>query len=144
MQRLLKRSKGGKAYGIDISEESVIRAKIVNADVLDKQVFVEQGSAESLPYKDEQFDLVTAVETIYFWPNIPGCLKEVLRVLKSGGRFVIIVEDVDVGSKWTNVVEGMTVYPPEQLKQFLDEAGFTRTAIHLKRPSYATVIGVKP
>lgn len=144
LQRLLKRSKGGKAYGIDISEESVIRAKKVNADVLDKQVFVEQGSAESLPYQNAQFDLVTAVETVYFWPNIPGCLKEVLRVLKPGGQFAVIVEDVDANSKWTNVVEGMTVYPPDQLKQFLDEAGFTQTAVHLTKPSYATVIGVNP
>ncbi len=41
-------------------------------------------------------------------------------------------------------VYGMTVYPPEQLKQFLDEAGFAQTAFHLTKPSYATVIGVKP
>ena len=51
---------------------------------------------------------------------------------------------MDAGSKWTNVVEGMTVYPPEQLKQFLDDAGFIQTAVHLTKPSYATIIGLKP
>ena len=143
LQRLLKRSKGAKVYGIDISEESVAKAKKVNAKVLDKKVFVTQGSAEKLPYEDGKFDLVTAVETVYFWPNLPICLKEVRRVLKSGGKVAIMVEVIDGDSMWTNVVEGMTAYSPEELKKLLDDAGFTQTEIHRKKPSYATIIGAK-
>ena len=115
LKRLLKRSRGAKVYGIDISEESVTKAIKVNA-----------------------------VETVYFWPNLPSCMQEVRRVLKPGGHFAIMVEVVDTDSKWTNVVEGMTAYPPEQLKQFLDDAGFTKTEIYRKKPSYATILGVKP
>lgn len=144
LKRLLKRSQGAKVYGIDISEESVAKAIKVNSDVIDKQVFVQQGSAAELPYEDRTFDLATAVETVYFWPNLPSCLQEVRRVLKPGGHFAIMVEVVDTDSKWTNVVEGMTAYPPEQLKQFLDDAGFIQTEIHRKKPSYATILGVKP
>ena len=143
IRRLLKRSKDAKVYGIDISEESVAKAKKVNAEVLDKQVFVTLGSAEKLPYEDGKFNLVTAVETVYFWPNLPNCLQEVRRVLKSGGKFAILVEVVDSDSKWTNVVEGMTAYSPEDLKKLLDDAGFTQTEIHRKKPTYATIIGVK-
>ena len=144
LQRLLKRSKNGVAYGIDISEESVAKAKKVNADVLDKKVFVTQGSAEKLPYEDGMFDLVTAVETVYFWPNLPGCLQEVRRVLKPCGKFAILVEVVDSDSKWTNVVEGMTAYSPEQLQHLLDEAGFIHTEMYRKKPSYATILGMRP
>lgn len=143
IRRLLKRSQNAQVYGIDISEESVAKAKKVNAEVLDKQVFVTHGSAEKLPYDDGKFDLVTAVETVYFWPNLPGCLQEVRRVLKSSGKFAILVEVVDSDSKWTSVVEGMTAYSPEDLKKLLDEAGFTQTEIHRKKPTYATIIGVK-
>ena len=143
LQRLLKRSVDAKVYGIDISEESVAKAKKVNANVLDKQVFVCQGSAEKLPYEDDKFDLVTAVETVYFWPNLPDCLKEVYRVLKSGGRCAIMVEVIDANSVWTNVVDGMTVYSPEELKKLLDNVGFTQTMVHHKKSSYATIIGVK-
>ena len=142
IRRLLKRSKDAKVYGIDISEESVAKAKKVNAEVLDKQVFVTLGSAEKLPYEDGKFNLVTAVETVYFWPNLPNCLQEVRRVLKSGGKFAILVEVVDSDSKWTNVVEGMTAYSPEDLKKLLDEAGLTQTEIHRKKPTYATIIGI--
>ena len=144
LKRLLKRSKEAKVYGIDISDESVAKARNVNRALLDKQVFIQQGSAAKLPYEDAKFDLLTAVETVYFWPNLPECLKEVRRVLKPGGRFAIMVEVVDTDSVWTNVVEGMTAYPPEQLKQFLDDAGFIQTEIHRKKPSYATILGVKP
>ena len=143
IRRLLKRNKDAQVYGIDISEESVAKAKKVNAEVLDKQVFVTLGSAEKLPYEDGKFNLVTAVETVYFWPNLPNCLQEVRRVLKSGGKFAILVEVVDSDSKWTNVVEGMTAYSPEDLKKLLDEAGFIQTEIHRKKPTYVTIIGVK-
>ena len=143
IRRLLKRSKDAQVYGIDISEESVAKARKVNAEVLDKQVFVTLGSAEKLPYEDGKFNLVTAVETVYFWPNLPNCLQEVRRVLKSGGKFAILVEVVDSDSKWTNVVEGMTAYSPEDLKKLLNEAGFTQTEIHRKKPTYATILGVK-
>lgn len=143
IRRLLKRSKDAQVYGIDISEESVAKAKKVNADVLEKQVFVTLGSAEKLPYDDAKFDLVTAVETVYFWPNLPGCLQEVHRVLKPGGKFAILVEVVDSDSKWTSVVEGMTAYTPEQIKSLLDDAGFAQTEIHRKKPTYATILGCK-
>ena len=143
LKRLLKRSKGAQVYGIDISEESVAKARKVNASVLDRQVFVTQGSAEKLPYEDNKFDLVTAVETVYFWPDLPNCLKEVRRVVKPGGRFAIMVEVLENDSVWTDVVDGMTAYSPEQLKEMLDEAGFVKTELHRRKPSYSTIIGVK-
>lgn len=144
LKRLLKRSNNAQVYGIDISQESVAKARKVNAKVLDKQVFVSQGSAEKLPYGDQMFDLVTAVETVYFWPNLPHCLQEVGRVLKPGGKFAIMVEVIEGDSVWTKVVDGMTAYSPEQLKKLLDDAGFVDTEIHRKKPSYAAIIGVKP
>ncbi len=143
LKRLLKRSKGAQVYGIDISEESVAKARKVNANVLDRQVFVTQGSAEKLPYEDNKFDLVTAVETVYFWPDLPNCLKEVRRVVKPGGRFAIMVEVLESDSVWTDVVDGMTAYSPEQLKEMLEGAGFVKTELHRRKPSYSTIIGVK-
>lgn len=144
LKRLLNRSKDARVYGIDISEESIAKAKKVNADVLDKQVFVVQGSSEKLPYENGKFDLVTAVETVYFWPNLPDCLQEVRRVLKPGGKFAIMIEVIDSDSKWTNIVEGMTAYSPEYLEKLLIDAGFAQTEIHHKKPSYATILGINP
>ena len=143
LKRLLKRSPEGMVYGIDISEESVVKAKNVNKQLLNKQVFVQQGSADSLPWEDQKFDVVTAVETVYFWPNLPQCFQEVKRVLKPGGQFAIMIEVIEGDSIWTNVVEGMTVYSPEMLKDMLEQAGFGDVKVFRKKPSYATIKGIR-
>ena len=140
LRRLLKRSNDAVVHGIDISEESVAKARKVNADLLDTRVFVRQGSASELPYADCTFDLVTAVETVYFWPKLPHCFEEVKRVLKPGGLFAILLEVVSADCAWTRVVDGMTTYSPEQLKEFLEQAGFFDVEIHRKKPSYAVII----
>ena len=142
LKRLLKRSPEGMVYGIDISEESVVKAKNVNKQLLNKQVFVQQGSANRLPWEDQKFDVVTAVETVYFWPNLPKCFQEVKRVLKPGGQFAIMLEVIEGDSVWTNVVEGMTVYSPELLKDMLEKAGFGDVEVFRKKPSYATIKGI--
>lgn len=143
LKRLLKRSPEGMVYGIDISEESVVKAKNVNKQLLNKQVFVRQGSANLLPWEDQKFDVVTAVETVYFWPNLPQCFQEVKRVLKPGGQFAIMLEVIEGDSIWTNVVEGMTVYSPEMLKDMLEQAGFGDVKVFRKKPSYATIKGIR-
>ena len=144
LRRLLKRSRGAVVHGIDISNESVAKARKVNAGLLDTQVFVQKGSAAELPYADSTFDLVTAVETVYFWPELPRCFEEVKRVLKPGGLFAILLEVASADCVWTRFVDGMTTYSPEQLKAFLEQAGFCDVEIHRRRPSYATIICRRP
>lgn len=46
----------------------------------------------ALPFSDLTFDIVTAVETHYYWPELPANVREILRVLKPGGTFVLIAE----------------------------------------------------
>jgi ubiquinone/menaquinone biosynthesis C-methylase UbiE len=142
LKRLLKRSQGSKVYGIDISEESVAKARNVNKQLLGNRVFVEQGSADRLPWDNQTFDVVTAVETVYFWPNLPKCFQEVKRVLKPGGQFAVMLEVIESDSAWPSVVKGMTVYSPEQLKDMLEQAGFSDVEVFRKKPSYATIKGI--
>ncbi len=55
----------------------------------------------------------------------------------------LLVEVVDGDSMWTNVVEGMTAYSPEELKTMLEDTGFIQTEIHRMKPSNVTIIGIK-
>jgi hypothetical protein len=55
-----------------------------------------------------------------------------------------MVEVIETDSMWTNIVEGMTAYSPEQLKDMLDTAGFADTQVFRTKPSYATILGVNP
>ena len=38
-------------------------------------------------FAGDWFDAVTAFETVYFWPDLPRCFREVFRVLRPGGTF---------------------------------------------------------
>ena len=83
----------GKICGVDYSQESVAMAQKVNQRRIEQgQVQIAVGSVSNLPYPNEMFDLVTAVETHYFWPNLSADMLEVLRVLKPGGQLIIIGE----------------------------------------------------
>jgi len=83
----------GKVYGVDHSSASLALARKVNAkEIAAGHVEIVSGSVSQLPFPDSMFDLVTAVETHFFWPNLRGDVREVVRVLKPGGTFVIIAE----------------------------------------------------
>jgi len=72
----------GKVYGVDYSEESVVASKRTNARGIDAgRVEIRQGSVSQLPFPDGMFDLVTGVETHFWWPDLPGDMREVFRVL---------------------------------------------------------------
>lgn len=86
-----------------------------------------------MPFAGESFDLVTAFETVYFWPGLPECFGEVSRVLKPGGTFFICNEgggDNAKDDKWTKIIGGMTIYNAGELKAFLEQAGFHGVQTH--------------
>ena len=55
----------------------------------DRGISVIDGVAESIPFDNDQFDLVLMVTTICFLDNIDTAFNEVFRILKSGGSFII-------------------------------------------------------
>lgn len=83
----------GRIYGIDYSEEAVLTSSKANAeDIKSGKVSIKQASVSAIPFSDEFFDVITAFQTHYFWPNLKGDMAEVYRVLKPEGRFVLVSE----------------------------------------------------
>ena len=90
MKRLLKKCPQGIVKGIDYSPVSVQKARSLNrAAIQEGRCVVWQGSVEHIIFAKDWFDAVTAFETVYFWPDLPQCFREVYRVLKPGGTFLI-------------------------------------------------------
>ena len=137
IKKLLKLCPKGTVRGIDYSPVSVEKSKRVNkAAVARGRCDVLCASVAELPFEPEQFDLVTAFETVYFWPDLPQCFCEVGRVLKTGGTLLICNEsngDTDKDEKWTEIIGGMTIYKDTELKAYLEQAGFHDVQIHKKK-----------
>ena len=143
--RILERCPKSRADGIDYSEESVACSRKATKKYADRCSIL-RGDAMQLPYRDETYDRAVSFESIYFWPDPVQGLKEMLRVLKKGGRAVLASEmtDPEKGKFWTKRCEGMTIYTAEQLAALMGKAGFSDIKIYKTRKVWCAVEGIKP
>jgi len=112
--------------GVDHSPEAVKTARSVNrAAISSGRLRIVESSVENLPFRDGFFDVVTAFETTYFWPELQAALTEIHRVLNRGGRLVIANEFADRTSAgaWAGRLN-MRVPDSEALAGAAYEAGF--------------------
>ncbi|PFN09038.1 class I SAM-dependent methyltransferase [Bacillus cereus] len=90
---LSKMTPAGKIYGIDYSEQAVENSINSNrSDVKNGKVMIHRASVSSIPFDDNFFDLITAFQTHYFWPDLKNDIKEIFRVLKPNSSFMIVAE----------------------------------------------------
>jgi ubiquinone/menaquinone biosynthesis C-methylase UbiE len=132
ISNLLKKAPHAKVYGVDYSETSVENSRKFNRKAIAAgKVDVVHGTVSSIPFENEKFDLATAFETIYFWPDLVYDFKRLKRVLKSGGKFFICNElsKGEEAEKWTNIID-MTIYSKKQLNDALIKAGFSDVVSH--------------
>ena len=147
IKRLLKKCPQGIVKGIDYSLVSVEKSKKVNETaIVEGRCTVLQGSVADMIFADNWFNEVTAFETVYFWSDLPRCLREVRRVLKPGGTFLICNEsngDTDKDEKWTEIIGGMTIYTDTALKEYLEKAGFCQIQSHKNKKGWLCVTAQK-
>ena len=96
------------------------------------QVEAVEGSVSNLPFAEASFDLATASETIYFWPDPANDVREVFRVLRPGGTFAVCCDssNPETAKRYTDRIHGMKVYTPAELCAFLSGAGFSEVEAH--------------
>ena len=129
VKRFLKMT-DNKVYGIDYSDIAVKKSMKLNKKAIEnKRCKIIQGSVSKLPFKDNTFDMGTAFETIYFWPDFINDLKEIRRVLKDGGTIFIANETVplkdDQRQKEFMELLDANIYSEDELKDSLLKAGFS-------------------
>jgi ubiquinone/menaquinone biosynthesis C-methylase UbiE len=123
----------GKVYGIDHSAESVAMAIRKNKQWIDiGRVEVQEASISRLPFPDATFDVITAVETHFWWPALPTDMREVLRVLKPGGRLIMIAEVYKGAKAFTSKAAekysektGMALLSVEEHRELFLDAGYS-------------------
>lgn len=130
--------------GLDYSEVSVAESIKRNSKACENgQCNIIQADVSNMPLENESYDLVSAFETIYFWPDIQETFKEVFRIIKPNGRFMI-AQATDGNhpddEKWVNTVEGMHVYTSPELEKYLLDAGFKSVESRVKENDYILVV----
>jgi len=129
IKRLLQKSADAKVWGLDISEESVKKARKVNKTAPLSRCEILQGSADALPFSDDQLDFVTAFETVFFWKDIERGFKEVHRVLKDGAAFAVVNNYGDPKIDWEKKVPCMKRRTAQDIKALLLGAGFSSATL---------------
>lgn len=153
IQKLAAAAPSGKVCGIDHSPDSVAATSWLNAEaVAQGRVQIIQGSVSAIPWPDASFALVTAVETHFFWPNLPGDVREVFRVVAPGGQFILIAE-VYKGSGKTSALmmekyshlTNMSLLTAEEHRSLLGDAGFAEVQVFEQHEKgWICAVGVRP
>jgi SAM-dependent methyltransferase len=115
----------GYVAGIDHSETMLRMAEERNhRAVMQESVELAVGEAGALPYPDESFDKLLAVNVLHFWPDKGAEWTELFRVLKPGGRAVLFVP---YPASWPAGLRESGVFlvrEPEAVADILRGAGF--------------------
>ncbi len=136
LAKLLAICPAGNVTGVDYSPVSVEASAKKNKRAVDAgHCHIVQGDVSAPPFKNATFDLATAFETIYFWPDLENAFRQVLRVLRPGGSLIICNQSDGINAadgKWVRMIDGMKIYKKEQLIELLKTAGFTGVTAYEK------------
>jgi ubiquinone/menaquinone biosynthesis C-methylase UbiE len=89
----------GQVAGVDVSAEMVRQARATNRRALASgRARLERGSDAGLPFESGTFEAVYAANSAQFWPDLAKGMAEVHRVLRPGGRAVIVVQPMWPGA----------------------------------------------
>ncbi len=151
VHKLARIAAQGKVYGIDFSAESVTVSRMTNKQLIQTgRVAIQQSPVSCLPFSAGMFDLVTAVNTHNYWPDLVADVQEILRVLKPGGKLTIIGSVYEGGKydrrnqKFAALIK--IAFPgSDELREIFLRAGYSEVQLFEKRNrSWMCGIGRKP
>jgi SAM-dependent methyltransferase len=151
IEKLAMTASHGKVFGVDYAAGSLAVSRARNKNLMmSGLVDIRQAFVSDLPFAANTFNLVTAIETQYYWPDLPNDMREIFRVLKPGGRLVVIAETYRGGSRDAVVGAAMRLFSSPSLgvkehRELFVEAGYTDVEVFEERKKgWICVTGKKP
>lgn len=134
---LLDRSQTGQISGIDHSQEMMRQASARHRQALKAgRLELVNGRFDKLPWLDDEFDAILAVNVVYFFDRAARSVSEALRVLKPGGRLAIYATERASLEKWNCDGAGSDLnFREAELAAYLELGGFKRARIETRRVS---------
>jgi len=151
IKKLAKLASRGKVFGIDYSKDMVQYSHELNSKLVEQnKVSIVECSVTKTDFPDNFFDLITAIETYYFWPSLPDAFQELKRILKPQGKLLLINEMIKDGIYELENAEmikktHVRLVPLETLKSTLQSLGFVHIEIfRKKRSAWNAILAQKP
>ncbi|MCJ7713004.1 class I SAM-dependent methyltransferase [Candidatus Bathyarchaeota archaeon] len=151
LTRMVRLAFQGKVFGMDYSATMVKYSREKNKRLITQnRLEIIQGSVEKICFQENFFDLVTAIETYYFWPNLLDAFREINRVLKPTRNLVIINEMIKNGIYEVDNAEiikktHVHLLTLDKLKCILQSAGFVNVQTFTKINSpWNAILAQKP
>jgi ubiquinone/menaquinone biosynthesis C-methylase UbiE len=139
IEKLAGAARRSTVHGVDYAPGSVAASRARNAQLIKAgRAEITQATVSRLPFAEGRFDLVTAVETQYYWPEPIKDMQEILRVLKPGGTLLVIAESYKKGANdWLQgpvmKLIGSANLSVEEQRQLFAAAGYTDIQIFEER-----------
>lgn len=138
LQCMAEQVTGGHLTGVDYSDVSVAKATAYNQEAVDAgRMDIVAGSVSALPFEDDHFDKIVTIESYYFWPALETDVREVRRVLKPDGHFLLVAEIYDHPGLPQPVLDNIAEYQMRNLSldgfaDLFKIAGFADLSIHVE------------
>jgi ubiquinone/menaquinone biosynthesis C-methylase UbiE len=139
---LLNLMQGGvikKGSVTDLSP-GMVEVALRNAANLGLDVDGRVADAERIPYDDDSFDLVVGHAVLHHIPDLPAAFREVLRVLKPGGRFVFAGEPTKIGDAYARKLGQLTWWLTTNITKLPALNGWRRPQEELDESSRAAAL----
>jgi ubiquinone/menaquinone biosynthesis C-methylase UbiE len=145
---MAKRVNKGLIEGIDLSDAMVAIAEKKNKKyIAEGKVIIRQGDFEETTYSDNHFDKICSANTVYFWPHPDNYIKNILRILKPGGKRILAFEDIEQLESRPLSTNVFRFYQPDEIITLLSRNGFSGSidmiSREIKAQRYHCAVAVK-
>lgn len=138
---LLKRA-NIKYNGLDISRTMHQEAKKINKKYIQRnQIKFDLYNGQDIPYRDNRFDKIFTVNTIYFWEKPTIFLKEIYRVLKNDGLLVITFAQKKFMKSLPFVMDKFKLFDNKEIKKIVNATSFKLIEIKEKAKNVKSKTG---
>jgi len=122
---LLLAAPGSRYLGIELSSEMVRAGNaLLRRNGLAGRARLQAGDAQALAVGNARFDAALAVNTLYFWPDLPGVLAPLAAALRPGGRLCLAFGDAAFMRGLPFTAHGFHLYERAQVEHALRASGF--------------------
>jgi len=122
---IIRRYPALAVMGMDISEDML---KLAAQNLLAGKVKLLRGDAASLPLEDSSVDFIVSSAALHHWEDASAAFREIYRVLRAGGRFLIMDIRRDAPELSYIIARIFNIFAPSELKRTQGALGSLYTA----------------